>query len=318
MDAYQLFIDGDFVDALSGETFESIDPGTGAVIARVARAGAADAEAAIAAARRAFDHGEWSGLAPEARARKCYDFADQIAAQGIRLAVMESMDSGQIIGLSKFWGMLASGTLRNLGYYAATKFPWEEEIPFSGNVFAPAREYIRREPIGVCVGIIPWNFPISMASWKIAHAIIMGTNQVPVSWSPARSTMSSSSACASALRSCGWVTSSSRVHIRDRWSAPTNWRPSRAMSGSESTRALNSSPAVHDSSHRVSRAASTTRRQSSRTCATTCASPRKRSSGRWSVSSGSTRMKKQSPSPTTPCTGWRAASSRTTMPGPSG
>src|SRR5664279_1373132 len=99
---------------------------------------------------------------------------------------MESMDSGQIIGLSKFWGMLASGTLRNLGYYAATEFPWEEEIPFSGNVFAPAREYIRREPIGVCVGIIPWNFPISMASWKIAHAIIMGNTIVlkPASVTP--------------------------------------------------------------------------------------------------------------------------------------
>jgi acyl-CoA reductase-like NAD-dependent aldehyde dehydrogenase len=65
MDAYKLFIDGGFVDAQSGETFESLDPGTGAVIARVARAGTADAEAAIAAARSAFDHGEWSGLAPE-------------------------------------------------------------------------------------------------------------------------------------------------------------------------------------------------------------------------------------------------------------
>ena len=186
MDTYKLFIDGEFVEAQSGETFESVDPGTGAVVARVARAGTADTEAAIASARRAFDHGEWSGLTPQARARKCYDFADQIAAQGLRLAVMESMDSGQIIGLSKFWGMLASGTLRNLGYYAATKFPWEEEIPFSGNVFAPAREYIRREPVGVCVGIIPWNFPISMATWKIAHAIVMGNTIVlkPASLTP--------------------------------------------------------------------------------------------------------------------------------------
>jgi len=125
MDEYKLFIDGEFVEAQSGETFESVDPGTGAVIAQVARAGTADAEAAIGAARRAFDHGEWSGLAPQVRARKCYDFADQIAAQGVRLAVMDSRDSGQIIALSKFSGMLACGTLRNLGYYAATKFPWE-------------------------------------------------------------------------------------------------------------------------------------------------------------------------------------------------
>ncbi len=186
MDAYKLFIDGDFVDAQSGETFESVDPGTGAVIAQVARAGKADAEAAIAAARRAFDRGEWSGLSPEIRARRCYEFADQIAAQTLRLAMVESMDSGQVIRLSKFWGMLAASTLRNLGYYAATRFPWEETIPFSGNIFAPGREYIRREPIGVCVGIIPWNFPISMASWKIAQAIIMGNTVVlkPASATP--------------------------------------------------------------------------------------------------------------------------------------
>ena len=96
------------------------------------------------------------------------------------------MDSGQVIRLSKFWGMLAASTLRNLGYYAATRFPWEETIPFSGNIFAPGREYIRREPIGVCVGIIPWNFPISMASWKIAQAIIMGNTVVlkPASATP--------------------------------------------------------------------------------------------------------------------------------------
>ncbi|HET6965449.1 MAG TPA: aldehyde dehydrogenase family protein [Acidimicrobiales bacterium] len=186
MDTYDLFIDGRFVPAESGETFETVDPGTGAVIATVARAGLADIEKAIGAARRAFDHGEWGRLAPDARARRCYEFADRVAADGVRLALMESMDSGQVIGLSKYWGMLASGTLRNLGYHAAKRFPWVEEIPFSGNVFAPAREYIRREPVGVCVGIIPWNFPISMAIWKIAHAIVMGNTIVlkPASATP--------------------------------------------------------------------------------------------------------------------------------------
>ena len=186
MDTYKLFIDGEFVESESGETFETLDPGTGAVIARVACGGPADAEKAIAAARRAFDQGEWSRLAPEVRSRRCYAFADRIAADSVRLALMESMESGQVIGLSKYWGLLASGTIRNLGYYAAKKFPWEEDIPFSGNVFAPAREYIRREPIGVCVGIIPWNFPIAMATWKIAHAIVMGNSIVlkPASVTP--------------------------------------------------------------------------------------------------------------------------------------
>ena len=96
----------------------------------------------------------------------------------MKLAITESMDAGQVIGLSKYWGMLGSQLLRNFAYYAASKFPWTEEIPYSGNVFAPARDYIRREPIGVCVGIVPWNFPSSMAFWKIAQAIAMGNTIV--------------------------------------------------------------------------------------------------------------------------------------------
>ena len=178
MEHYKLFIDGEFVEAQSGATFESIDPGTGLPIATVAKAGPAEAEAAIAAARRAFDHGGWSGMSPAARAQKLYDFADQVTQQTLRLAITESMDAGQVIGLAKYWGMLGSQLLRNFAYYGAFKFPWEEEIPYAGNVFAPGRDYIRREPIGVCVGIIPWNFPASMAFWKIAQAITMGNTIV--------------------------------------------------------------------------------------------------------------------------------------------
>ena len=178
MDHYKLFIDGEFVEAANGDVFETIDPGTGAPFATVAKAGRADAEAAIAAAKRAFESGIWSNLSPAARADKIYDFADQVAQQTLRLAVTESQDAGHVIKLSKFWGMLGSGILRNLGYYASHDFPWQEEIPYSGNVFAPGREWIRREPIGVCVGIVPWNFPASMAFWKIAQAIIMGNTIV--------------------------------------------------------------------------------------------------------------------------------------------
>ena len=114
-----------------------------------------------------------------------YDFADQIAQQTLRLAVTESMDAGQIINLSKF-GASWNPDDSQFAYYAPIKFPWEEEIPVSGNVFAPARNYIRREPIGVCVGIVPWNFPASMAFWKIAQAIIMGNTVVlkPATFTP--------------------------------------------------------------------------------------------------------------------------------------
>ncbi len=178
MDKYQLFIDGQFVNAASGEMFETCDPGTGLPIATVARAGAADAEAAIAAARRAFDSGVWSGLTPAARMAKVQDFADQVAQQGLRLALTECMDAGHIISLAKYWPLQCISFLRNLSLAATNQFPWQEEIPISGNVFAPGRDYIRREPLGVCVGIVPWNFPLYIAIWKIAPALIMGNTVV--------------------------------------------------------------------------------------------------------------------------------------------
>ena len=178
MDQYKLFINGEFQDAASGKRFESIDPGTEMQIAELAMAGKEDAEAAIAAARSAFERGDWSGLAPEARMAKIQDFSDQISQQSLRLAATESMDSGQILRLAGFSPLLGTALLRNLSLTATTQFPWEEEIPVSGNIFAPGREYIRREPIGVCVGIIPWNFPMMMAFWKIAPALIMGNSIV--------------------------------------------------------------------------------------------------------------------------------------------
>ncbi len=186
MDHHKLFINGEFVDSAGSDVFETIDPGTGFAFATVARAGKADAEAAIAAARRAFDSGIWSNLSPAERADKVYDFADEVSKLTLEFAMTEAQDAGHVLKLSKFWGMMGAGLLRNLGYYAKHHFPWEEEIRCSGNAFAPAREMIWREPIGVCVGIVPWNFPASSAFWKIAQAITMGNTIVlkPASSTP--------------------------------------------------------------------------------------------------------------------------------------
>jgi len=178
VEQYKLFIDGEFVDAQSGKTRETIDPGTGLPFATVAQAGEADAEAAIAAARRAFDRGDWSGLDMAARIAKIQDFADQISQQSVRTVVAECMDAGQIVGYAKIIVMWSSLLLRNLATYAATKFPLEEEVLASGNAFSPGREFVRREPVGVCVGIVPWNFPTTLAMWKIAPALIMGNTIV--------------------------------------------------------------------------------------------------------------------------------------------
>lgn len=178
MEHYRLFIDGELVEAADGRTFETIDPGTGLPIATVARAGAADAEAAILAARRAFDHSGWKDLDPMERSRRVMEFSDRMAQQAVRLAMMESLDSGGIIARTGTDALLGSALMRNLAHYAGTSFPWQEEIPVPGNPFIPGRNYIRREPIGVCVGIVPWNFPLTMALWKISQAIIMGNSVV--------------------------------------------------------------------------------------------------------------------------------------------
>lgn len=187
MDHYRLFINGEFVDARDGKVFQTVDPGNDQPIATVAQAGVADAEEAIMAARRAFDSGIWSGLTPAARAQKVYDFADQINTLALRLAVTESMDAGQIINFSKVTPLgFGANMLKDLANYASFKFPWQEEIKVQGNPFDFGRDYIRREPVGVCVGIIPWNFPMVMAFWKIGQAIIMGNSVVikPASVTP--------------------------------------------------------------------------------------------------------------------------------------
>jgi len=178
MDHYKLFINNSFVDAVSGEVMESIDPGTGLAFATVAKAGPADAERAVMAAREAFDNGNWSGLSPSERSKIVNRFADEIAKQALRLAVIEAADSGQAIRLSSLWGMMGQSILRNLAYHAAHRFVWEEEILCSGNLFCPGRDYIRREPLGVCVGIVAWNFPFYQAVQKVAHAIVTGNTVV--------------------------------------------------------------------------------------------------------------------------------------------
>lgn len=176
MDHYKLFIDGQFVEAEQGAKFETIDPGTGLPFATVAQAGSADAERAIAAAKRAF--GGWSRLTPIARADFIYDFADYVSQLSLRMTVAESMDAGHTIRLAKWWAWCGSQMLRNYAYTAAHEFPWEEDILYSGNPISPGREFILREPLGVCVGIIPWNFPAWMAFAKLAPALAMGNTMV--------------------------------------------------------------------------------------------------------------------------------------------
>jgi acyl-CoA reductase-like NAD-dependent aldehyde dehydrogenase/alcohol dehydrogenase class IV len=177
MDHYKLLVDGELVDASGGQTFTSIDPGNGRPVATVAQAGDPEVEAAVSAARRAFDDGRWSGLAPVERAEALMELADLVQASIARLAMVEAMDSGGLVSRTTGDVFQSARFIRQMAKYAAHDFPWEEKVP-GRNPFFPGRNYVRREPIGVCVGIIPWNFPLLMAVWKITMATATGNTIV--------------------------------------------------------------------------------------------------------------------------------------------
>ena len=174
---YQLWIDGRSVDAASGETFETFDPSTGQAHATVARAGQADVDRAVAAARAAFEDGRWSGLRPERRAAVLQAVAARLKEQAPRLVDLEVRDSGGTIRKTRSSDV--SGAMFTFRTYAelATRLPAEVPLPFTVAP-GPSHNYLRREPVGVCAGIIPWNFPIQNAAWKLAPALAAGNTVV--------------------------------------------------------------------------------------------------------------------------------------------
>ncbi|HEV3470945.1 MAG TPA: aldehyde dehydrogenase family protein, partial [Pyrinomonadaceae bacterium] len=169
---YQLFIDGQWVDAASGKTFETPNPATGATLAEVAEADREDIDRAVAAARRAFE-GKWSRVSARDRGRLLYKLAQLIETRAKELAALETADNGKPIKESTYIDL--PGVVENFEYFAgwATKIEGET-IPVPGQMF----NYTLREPVGVCGQIIPWNFPLLMAAWKLAPALAAGNTVV--------------------------------------------------------------------------------------------------------------------------------------------
>ncbi len=174
---YQLLIDGRLEEAASGERFETVDPSTGRPHATVARAGAPDAERAVTAARAAFEDGRWSGLRPERRAAVLGAVAAKLKEHADRLVELEVRDSGGTIRKTRAADV--NGAIFTFRTYAefATRIPTEQPLPFTVAP-GPSHNYLRREPVGVCAGIVPWNFPIQNAAWKIAPALAAGNTIV--------------------------------------------------------------------------------------------------------------------------------------------
>jgi phenylacetaldehyde dehydrogenase len=168
-----LFINGEWVKSSHGRTIPIHDPSTGREISAMVDASDADCDRAIAAARTAFDDGRWSGLAPYARQRMVEKLADLIEANTPELAELESIDNGKPRMASQGYDL--PKCVQALRYMAgwATKLSGEHIEP-SGMPTGSVHAYVRREPIGVAVQIVPWNFPLMMAVQKIAPALSAG------------------------------------------------------------------------------------------------------------------------------------------------
>jgi acyl-CoA reductase-like NAD-dependent aldehyde dehydrogenase len=159
--------------AADGRTFATLDPATGREIAQVPFAGPADVEAAVAAARAAFE-GPWAALAPLARGRLLEALAEAVEAHAEELAQLESLDNGKPVKLAQYVDVL--GTAAHLRYFAG----WPTKIEGAVlPVAAPGMHcYTRREPVGVCAQVVPWNFPLLMSAWKVAPALAAGCTVV--------------------------------------------------------------------------------------------------------------------------------------------
>jgi acyl-CoA reductase-like NAD-dependent aldehyde dehydrogenase len=176
MQEYKLYIDGEFCDSRSKKTLDSTNPATEAPWARVARADREDTKRAIQAARKAFDEGTWARTSQADRAAILNQIASGLEARAQEIAVVETNDSGGTIRKTMGDMMLGVAQLR---YFAemAEKLPLLDEIAVP-QFPAQSKNYLQREPFGVCGQIIPWNFPLMMAVWKIGPALATGNTVV--------------------------------------------------------------------------------------------------------------------------------------------
>ncbi|MBO1002499.1 aldehyde dehydrogenase family protein [Pseudogracilibacillus auburnensis] len=176
-----LYINGEYIPAVSGETFTVLDPATEKVIAEVSEAQPKDIDIAVAAARRAFDEGEWTKMPAAERSHLIYKFADLLEENREELAQLEALDNGKPYHIALADDV--DGTVQHFRYYAG----WATKIIGQTVQVSPEYlNYIVHEPVGVVGQIIPWNFPLAMAAWKLGSALAVGCTVVikPASETP--------------------------------------------------------------------------------------------------------------------------------------
>ena len=169
----RLLIGGKWVTAKSGKTFETVNPANEEVLALIAEGDKADVDEAVKAARKAFDEGRWPIMGPHERARLMFKIAELIDTHADELAELETLDNGKPLTFSRGFDIPASA--ETFRYYGG----WVTKIYGETNPSDPAFfNYTLREPVGVCGQIIPWNFPLLMAAWKLGPALACGNTVI--------------------------------------------------------------------------------------------------------------------------------------------
>ena len=175
----QLFIDGQWADSASGRTFETPNPATGEILARVAEGEAEDINRAVRAARTAFEAGPWSRMTPSERGRIIWRIGDLILEHLDELAQLESLDNGKPFAVARAADVPLSADMFHYMAGWATKIEGNTiniSVPYMPG--ANFHSYTLREPVGVVGQIVPWNFPLLMAAWKVAPALATGNTVV--------------------------------------------------------------------------------------------------------------------------------------------
>ena len=175
------FIDGEYVHALSGKTFDNVNPANGKVLGQVAACDTADVDRAVRSGRAAFESGVWSRMAPVDRKKIMVRFSELMAGAREELALLESLDVGKPI-TNAFNGDIPSAIGCIQWYGEAIDKLYGEVAPTSADLTA----VVQREPIGVVAAVVPWNYPLSMAAWKLGPALASGNSVVlkPAEQSP--------------------------------------------------------------------------------------------------------------------------------------
>jgi acyl-CoA reductase-like NAD-dependent aldehyde dehydrogenase len=177
----QAFIGGKFQPSLTGKTFDCVNPATGQVLTKVAACEQADVDAAVKAARAAFDKGTWANMPPANRKRIMLKLAELMMKNRDELALLETLDMGKPIAYSTRVDIPGSANTVQWFGEAIDKI-YDEVAPTPGNVVA----MITREAAGVVAAVVPWNFPLLMACWKISPALAAGNSVIlkPAEQSP--------------------------------------------------------------------------------------------------------------------------------------